>query len=398
MAFCKPVWHNSDTDTGKRFCIPAFRIKRLQYGGIKTMIIKNVRILKNDTLTAPADVMIENGCIKKISDQLDSQDQTDIVDGQGKTLMPGIIDSHIHLSGIENLRQAASYGVTTMLDMMTDDNRLVDSLRNQDGLTDIRSCYRPVISEPGPMLKQALGSVSGFCTTKEDVQHHIDQQIAFGADYIKLVLEIPPLVKDMLSQELVDETVRYAHEKGKLVSVHATTVEAYRRAVKAGVDILNHIPRNEVMPQEIIDEIKAKDLIVIPTLLMQKGMITNMEKIYPDRAGSYDHVSDAVRRMHDAGIRLIFGTDSNMTNKLNFIPHGKAAHTEMDLWSEAGFSAAEIIHAFSDKPAEIFGLSDRGVIAPGKRADLILIDGDPTRDISAMHNIEKVWIKGVCAV
>lgn len=361
------------------------------------MLIKNVKIFQNDALTAPTNVVIKDGLIQEISDQLENDNNPDVVDGQGKTLMPGIIDSHIHLSGIENLQQATAYGVTTMLDMMTDDPELVDGLRNQKGLTDIRSCYRPVISQPGPMLEKALGYVSSFCTTKEEVRRHIDQQISFGADYIKLVLEMPPLVKDMLSQELVDETVRYAHEKGKLVSVHATTVEAYRRAVKAGVDILNHIPRNEVMPQEIIDEIKEKDLVVIPTLLMQKGMITNMEKIYPERAGSYDHVLDTVRRMHEAGIRMVFGTDSNMTNKLNFIPHGKAAHTEIDLWSEAGFSNLEIIHALSDKPAAIFSLNDRGTIAPGKRADLILINGDPTKDIKAMHMVEKVWINGVRA-
>lgn len=359
------------------------------------MVIKNVRVFQNDSLTAPTNVTIKDGLIREISDQF-STDDPQITDGQGKTLMPGIIDSHIHLSGIENLQQASEYGVTTMLDMMTDDPALVDSLRDQKGLTDIRSCYRPVISQPGPMLEKALGYVSSYCTTKQEVRDHIDQQISFGADYIKLVLEIPPLVKDMLPQELIDETVRYSHEKGLLVSVHATTVEAYRRAVHAGVDILNHIPRNETMPQEIIDEIKAKDLIVIPTLLMQKGMITNMEKIYPERAGSYGNVLDTVQRMHKAGIRMIFGTDSNMTNKLNYIPHGKVAHNEIDLWSEAGFSNLEIIHALSDKPAEIFGLDDRGVIASGKRADLILINGDPTQDIQAIHSIDKVWINGIC--
>lgn len=359
------------------------------------MLIKNVRVYQNDTLTPLTNVIVrDDGTIDAITDDIPS-DQTDVIDGDGKTLMPGIIDSHIHLSGIDNLKNAAAYGVTTMCDMMTDDNTLVDRLRHQKGLTDIRSCYHPVISKPGAMLEKALGYVSTYCTTKEDVRNHIDEQITFGADYIKLVLEIPPLVDHMLSQELVDETVRYAHEKGKLVSVHATTVEAYRRAIKAGVDILNHIPRTEPMPQDIIDDIKQKDLVVIPTLLMQQGMIKNMSAVVPDRAGNYDNVLDTVRRMHQADIRMIFGTDSNMTNKMNFIPHGKAAHTEIDLWSEAGFSNSEIIHAMTDQPAALFGFDDRGVIAPGKRADLILITGDPTQDIKAMHTVEKVWINGV---
>lgn len=360
------------------------------------MIIKNVRVFQNDALTSPTNVVVRDGKIEAITDEL-PDGETEVVDGEGKTLMPGIIDAHIHLSGIGNLRNASAYGVTTMLDMMTNDNELVDSLRNQKGLTDIRSCYRPVISEPGDMLVKALGGVAGFCATKEEVRRHIDQQIDFGADYIKLVLEMPPLVKGMLPQELVDETVRYAHERGKLVSVHATTVEAYRRAVRAGADILNHIPRTEKMPQEVIDEIKEKDLTVIPTLLMQQGMIASISKIAPERAGSYDHVLDTVRRMHEAGVRMVFGTDSNATNKMNFISHGKAAHTEVDLWSEAGFSNTEIIHAFTEGPVTVFGLDDRGAIEPGKRADLVLVDGNPVEDIKAMHEVEKVFIAGVQA-
>lgn len=309
--------------------------------------------------------------------------------------MPGIIDSHIHLSGIENLEQAAAYGVTTMLDMMTDDNRLVDSLRNQKGLTDIRSSYRPVISKPAAILEKALPDVPQYCATKEDVRRHIDEQLDFGADYIKLVLEVPPLVDGMLSQELVDETVRYTHDKGKLVSADATTVEAYRRAVKAGVDILNHIPRTEPMPQDIIDDMKAKDLTVIPTMFMQQGMVKNMGKAIPDRAGTYEQMKETVRRMHETGIRMVFGTDSNMTNKMNFIPHGQAAHTEIDLWADAGFSNDEIITAFTEAPAALFGLDDRGAIAPGKRADFVLVEGDPTVDIKAMHAVKNVFIGGV---
>lgn len=361
------------------------------------MIIKNVRVFQNDTLTNPTNLIIKDGLIQEITDLIKDDTQAEVVDGQGKTLMPGIIDCHAHINSIKNLQDATEYGITTMLDMMSNDNDLIAELRHKKGLTDIRSAYQPVVSEPGEALGPSLGYNPEFCATKEDVRNHIDKQISLGADYIKLVLDEPPIVKQMLPQELINETVHYAHEKGKLVSAHATTVEAYRRAVNGEVDIINHIPRAETMPQEIIDDIKKKNLVVDPTLLMQKGMINNMSKLYPDRAGNYDHVLDTVRRMHEAGVRMIGGTDSNMTNKMNFIPHGEAAHTEIDLWSEAGFSNSEIIHAFTDEAADVFHLSDRGSITPGKRADLILVDGNPLEDIKEIHNIDKVWINGVDA-
>ena len=309
--------------------------------------------------------------------------------------MPGFIDSHIHLNDIDNLKKASKWGVTTMLDMMCVHTELVDSLRNQKGLTDIQSCYEPVLSEPMEMFTNAVGGVSDFAQTKEDVKRIIDNQIKKGAQYIKIILENPPMAKEMLSEELINETVKYSHEKGKLTFAHTTSVEAYRRAANCGVDVLNHIPKDEIIPEHIIDMIKEKDLTVIPTLIMQQGLINAIKKIMPDKKNDYSIVEKSVQLMHKKGVRIIAGTDANMTNKLNYIEHGTSIHKEFELMAQAGFSNKEILNSATALPSKMFNLKNRGEIKVGYRADLILVKGNPLENIADTKNIVKVWIEGI---
>lgn len=354
-------------------------------------IIKNALVFNGTQIEGIHDVSFQDDFI---TDSFTPDSNTQIIDGTGCTLLPGLIDSHIHLNSINNLKQAAQYGVTTMLDMMTDDAALVNSLRHQPGLPYIQSCYQPVISAPGPMLIASLGTVSASVQTPEEARAHIQKQLDMGAEYVKLILEQPPLVEKMLSEEIIAETVRYAHEKGKPVFAHTTSVTAYQLAVKYGVDVLNHIPKEEVLPQEIIAEIKEKDLTVIPTMFMQKGMVDAIHRLMPDRPADYSIVEETLRKMHQAGIRIIVGTDSNLTNKMNFIPHGKAMHEELKLMVKAEFTPEEALFCATSLPAETFQLEKRGKIHPGFHADLILVNGNPLERIEEIDQIKTVWIDG----
>ena len=118
----------------------------------------------------------------------------------------------------------------------------------------------------------------------------------------------------------------------------------------------------------------------------------------PERAGNFENVLETVRRLHEAGVRMLVGTDSNRTNKMCFITHGESIFREFDFLHDAGLTNLDILHGATSTAADIFGLSDRGSIAVGKRADLVLVEGDPTKDISACRNIKKVWVKGVEAI
>ncbi len=358
--------------------------------------IKNVRIFYGEKLTAPQNVTLEDGLIKYIGNELPTD--SDIIDGEGKTLLPGFIDTHIHIDSRENCELAVKSGVTTFIDQMCDKTELIDSLRDPDEpITNVRSVYLPVQAQAGKMFIDAIGYEPPYVKTKEDVRRTIDTEIAKGAIVIKILLDLPPITTGMLAEDLIEETVCYAHECGKIVSAHTTTVEAYRLAAKYGIDILNHTPKDEPVPMDIINEIKQKDLTVIPTTVMQEGIVRNMQKIMPERAGNFENVLETVRRLHEAGVRMLVGTDANRTNKMCFITHGESIFSEFEYLHEAGLSNLEILHGATSTAADIFGLSDRGSIEVGKRADLVLVEGDPTKDISACRNIKKVWVRGVAS-
>ena len=356
--------------------------------------IKNVRVFDGDTLTAPTNVTFNNGIITSTGDGVPAE--SDIIDGEGQSLLPGYIDTHIHIDSRDNCALAVKSGVTTFIDQMCDQTELIDSLREPtEPITNVRSVYLPVQAQPGKMFIDAIGYEPPYVKTKEDVRRTIDTEIEKGAIVVKMLLDLPPITTGMLADELIEETVRYAHERGKLVSVHTTTVEAYRLAAKYGVDFLNHTPKNEPVPMDIVNEIKQKDLTVIPTMVMQEGIVRNMQKIMPERAGHFDNVVETVRRLHEAGVRLLVGTDANRTNKMCFITHGESIFREFEFLHEAGLSNLEILRGATSTAAECFGLADRGAIEVGKRADLVLVDGDPTKDIAVCRNIKKVWVKGV---
>jgi imidazolonepropionase-like amidohydrolase len=97
-----------------------------------------------------------------------------------------------------------------------------------------------------------------------------------------------------------------------------------------------------------------------------------------------------------AGVTILAGTDANQgTASPAQIPHGKALHDELGLLVEAGLTPVEALRSATVLPAEYFGFTDRGVIEPGRRADLLLVEGDPTQDIAATCAIRSVWVAGV---
>lgn len=354
-------------------------------------IIKNVMVFNGMEMVGPENITFKDGVI--INNDNDNADK--IIDGTGCTLLPGLIDSHIHLNEKNNLELAARNGVTTMLDMMTDNTSLVNSVRNLEGLTDIRSCYSSIMSKPSIIMKKVLGEAPEFVETPEQARAFIDKQLAKGADYVKLILENPPLTKGMLSVELIKVIVDYSHEKGKLVSAHCTSVKAYDRAAAAGVDVINHVPKDKPVSDETIQMIKDKGLYVIPTMIMQEGLVDSIKKKMPFKRAKYSVVEDTVRRMYNKGIPLIVGTDANHTNSMNYVTHGSSIHKELELLTRAGMTTREVLKAATALPAKVFNLEDRGSIEAGKRADLLLVKGNPIEDIEATKNIQNVWINGV---
>jgi imidazolonepropionase-like amidohydrolase len=130
----------------------------------------------------------------------------------------------------------------------------------------------------------------------------------------------------------------------------------------------------------------------VPTLTMMQAIVTNLAPPGAD----YANASASVAVLPAAGVPILAGTGANASTVLPAnVPVGAGLHRELDLLAAVGLGAADLLRAATMLPAIYFGLTDRGIIEPGKRADLALLDDDPLTDIRATRSIRRIWIGGV---
>jgi imidazolonepropionase-like amidohydrolase len=357
---------------------------------VDKIALTNVRVLDGDGLLEPATVVIDGGRIGT-----DPAGAT-TVDGGGGVLLPGLIDCHIHLTDEGTLAALARHGVTTGLDMGTWPPELVASLRGRPGVTDIRSSgvgathpasahaqrmragQRPDGEQRGP----------GLVADPEEAKAYVAARVAEGADYIKVIVD-PPGFDPVTIAALVGA----AHAHGLRAIAHAANREAVLLAQAAGVDVLTHAPIDRPLTDDDVAATVAGGQVIVPTLTMMEAIVARIGAVAPV---SYDPARTTVAAWHRAGAAILAGTDANQTAAAPASPpYGSSLHHELALLVDAGLSAVEALRSATVSAAERFGLDDRGVIAPGKRADLVLIDGDPVRDITAIGNVAAVWCGGI---
>jgi imidazolonepropionase-like amidohydrolase len=356
------------------------------------LALTNVRVFDGRELRGPTTVVIGGGILG--SDPAGAR----VVDAGGATLLPGLIDAHVHLLSEEHLQQLADFGVTTALDMGAWPPSMVDALRHRTGMADIRSAGIPA-TVAGSTHSHLPGFPSGeLVDGPTGAGRFVTDRIAEGADYIKLIADIPGP-----DQETLDALVAASHEHGKLTVAHAVSRAALDMALRAGVDMITHVPLDSPLTEPTAARILAQGCVSVPTLTMMKGIVDRFAAASAFRpegvaaAGpSYESARVSVAELHRAGVPILAGTDANAGPGIPFSPrHGESLHQELELLIEAGLSTVEALRAATVLPAQYFGLHDRGVIEPGRRADLVLVDGDPIADIRATRLIRRVWCAGV---
>jgi imidazolonepropionase-like amidohydrolase len=354
--------------------------------------LTNVRVFDGRELRGPTTVVIEGGIVG------DDSAGARIIDAGGATLLPGLIDAHVHLLTEGHLQQLADFAVTTALDMGAWPPSMVDSLRDRTGMADMRSAGIPATSAgsshshlPGWPAEEMVDGPAGAA-------QFVTDRIAEGADYIKLIVDTPGP-----DQEILDALVAASHRHGKLTVAHAVSTAALDMALLAGVDMITHAPLDRPLTESTTARILAQGCVSIPTLTMMKGVVDRIAAVaasqpegVPAAGPSYESARGSVAELHRAGVPILAGTDANAGPGIPFSPrHGESLHDELELLIEAGLSNVEALRAATVLPAQHFGLHDRGVIEPGRRADLVLIDGDPIADIRATRQIRRVWCAGV---
>jgi|CZKT01.1.fsa_nt_gi imidazolonepropionase-like amidohydrolase len=345
--------------------------------------LTNVRVFDGRQLLPPGTVMIEAGRI--VADSAGAR----IVDCAGGVLLPGLIDAHVHLSGPQTLDQLCGFGVTTALDMASAPPELVDSLRGLDGLTDIRSAGTPAIA-PGSLHSHipVLGQ-RGLVRGADEAPRFVADRVAEGSDYIKIIVGNPGPSHD---QATLDALVAAAREHGKLTVAHVSSYAAAEMAQRARVDVLTHVPLDRALDETGAARMAADGRILVPTLAMMEGIALQSAPPGADYAAARASVTTHYR----AGVPILAGTDANAAPGVPaVISHGDSLHHELELLVDAGLTKLDALRAATSLPARYFGLADRGVIEPGRRADLVLIDGDPLQDIKATRLIRLLWCGGV---
>jgi imidazolonepropionase-like amidohydrolase len=348
----------------------------------RRIAVTNVRVFDGRQLLPAGTVVIEGDRIGSDASGAES------VDGAGGVLLPGLIDAHVHLHDRHTLERLSGFGVTTALDMACAPPELVDSLRAAHGLTDIRSAGTPAIAPGSPHSHIPVVGQRGLISGPDQAAQFVADRVAEGSDYLKIVIGKPAPSHD---QATLDALTAAAREHGRLTVAHASSYESVEMAQLARVNVLTHVPLDKALDETAAARAIADGRILIPTLTMMEGIVAQ------SRPGAdYDAARQSVTVMYRAGVPILAGTDANTSPGVPAtISHGDSLHHELELLVDAGLSPLDALRAATSRPARYFGLADRGVIEPGRRADLVLIDANPLQDITATQSIRRIWCGGI---
>jgi len=386
-----------------------------------TTLIQDVRVFDGTAASEHRSVLIRDGAIVDADYRGQAPAGARVVPGAGRTLLPGLIDAHVH--AFQHLDLPLVFGVTTQVDMFTGVS-VMQALSK--AMAAGQNGKRADLFSAGTLVTAPGGHGTEFTLpipTLEkgaDVQAFVDARIAEGSHFIKVVMEEGFGEHHFNSLDLatVKAVIAAAHKRGKMAVVHISTLQNARAALEAGADGLAHlflgtdiapadaaalaqlakahgafvIPTFSVL--ESVAGIKPRDLLDDPgiTGLLDKEERSALEVGYgqvpmPARLVATRAVTMALRR---AGVVLLAGTDAGNAGT----QYGASLHHELASLVDAGLSPREALAAATSAPADVFKLGKRGRIAAGYKADLVLVQGNPLQDIGATRRIVEVWKDG----
>lgn len=374
-------------------------------------------------------IIIDGNRIKRVEPVSSYPDKTNVVDIRGLTIMPGLIDCHLHLGGLTVDKPGKAIGKISFIDMAS---FFWDYFRNyahrrrlaiENGVTTIRSAgdhyphiirlrdkiaagklSGPRIFAPGPTITAPGGHPAGTIykgnryiienATRQlaDVniaREEVRRLVEGGVDCIKAIYsdinpmdiahKVPRLSLDVL-EVLADE----AHQHNLKLMVHTGSPKETLDAIKAGADSIEHgiLPGGDSIEFEddLIKMMLDKGTYFVPTLAIAWAY----KDAYPD---VFSGLKKTFKKLHSAGVNIATGTDSGTPG----VVIGKGLHKELELMVEAGISPLEAIAAGTRNAANNLGkASDLGTIEPGKLADIIAVSGDPLKDIRDTREIKLV--------
>jgi len=385
--------------------------------------VKTGELRTNQAILVEGDKIVQIGATNEV--KMAAGDTT--IDLPDATLLPGLIDAHTHLTMDLNSLGYPGLGISTAREALHGARNAKRTL--EAGFTTVRNvgahdyadiALRDAINDGdviGPRMDAsgpALGITGGHCDSNllppafhffgdgvadgvEAVQHKVREVIKYGADVIKICATGGVLSKgddpnaSQFTLEEMKAIVADAHRLGRKVAAHAHGAEGVRWASEAGVDSVEH---GHLMDDAAIAALKKNGTYLVPTLFLTEYMQQNMDRSdVPEFSKQKmrwiaSAAQQNVKKAFDAGVKIAFGTDAAV------YPHGLNAG-EFHVYVKLGMTPLAAIQTATINAADLLGWSKQiGSIEPGKWADMVAVDGDPTKDVTTLEHVKFVMKGG----
>jgi imidazolonepropionase-like amidohydrolase len=415
----------------------------------ETILFEGARIIPGDGRPAIEDgaLLVDGSAVSRVGrkGEFALPDGARRIDVNGKTIMPALISAHVH----PGFQRGLSYSAQnfTRETVMDDLNRALYSgvstvmslgVEKGDVLYDIRTAQaegrlggaRLLLAGRGIGAPNAGPGAAAYAhiayeiTTEEEALNAVHELASRHVDGIKIWVDDrggrAPSLPIRLSRTVIEE----GHRLGFKVSAHIYYHKDAVELAAAGIDNFAHLVRDTVMSDELIATMVEKGIYVMPNLgfpersthtaapawfdepglarlladtepadviARMRASFTSRDAATAGRAGAiYANLQTSVAKLAAANARIILGSDTGLEDH----PFGFAEHLELQLMAQAGMTPAQVVVAATSRAAAFLGLGDRGVIAPGRRADLLVLDANPLDDIRNTRRIAALYIAG----
>jgi imidazolonepropionase-like amidohydrolase len=364
------------------------------------LIVGDGRVVENGTLLVSEGKIVRAGPAAEVR----APGAATRVSLAGKTVMPMILDTHVHVSStreaiVTDLKRRAYYGVSTAMSLGTDGYDVLD-LRNQSipGAARFLSAGKGItMPEPGRT------TVPYWVSTPADGRKAVDELAAHKVDIVKIWVDTRDGKYKKLTSEIYGAIIDEAHKKGLRVTAHIFDLDDAKGLIRANLDAFAHGVRDRDIDDELVGMFKQRpDLVLTPNLpdrgvrvdrgwlrpSLSEGEFAKLEAGNTDRPVAQQFFGIQARnlaKLNAAGVRITLGTDGNT-------PWGP--HEEMADMVAAGMTPMQVIVAATRNSAEFLRIQDAGTLTAGKSADFIVLDANPLDDITNTRRISQVVLRG----
>jgi len=355
------------------------------------LVFKEVNLFDGNELHPNATVYVSKDIILKIEKNSPIKLRKDVVviDGKGKTLIPALINAHVHIGKPQHLVEAAQAGVLTVIDMFNINMASIQTYDDFIGYAQFVSAGICVTAPYGHGTQYGVDIPT--LDSVEDSYKFIADRKAEGSNFIKIIIENGyPLSRfSTLSDTTFNRVIAATKQLDMISVVHVSDLDDGIKAFRYGANGLAHLwtKNGKTISKEQLQVLSSRPFFVIPTLQVLKRAL-NRSKRKPSI--EYTQLKNEVAKLHANKVQILAGTDPP-----NFgINYGTDLYKELEDFVAAGLTPTESLRTATSSPAKAFQLEKVGTIQKGKWANLILIDGDPTKNISDIEKIEGIWQKG----